>query len=175
MAVKRDSLLNAVFGFLVTVMICSGQTAGTITTVAGYVGGLGCAGDGGSATSAQLNMPAGLAIDQTGNLYIADTLCNCVRKVTPTGTISRVAGSGLVGFSGDGGSAPTAALNGPSGVALSSSGELLISDSGNYRIRKVSTSGIISTIAGTGTTGIAADNLPANQVRIDSPSAELIE
>src|SRR5205807_941112 len=104
-------------------------------------------GDGGPATSAQLNSPSGVAIDNTGNVYIV-VGDNRVRKVAPNGTITTVAGNGASGFSGDGGQAINAALDNPSSVAVDNSGNLYISDNGNGRVRKVSTSGIITTVAG---------------------------
>src|SRR5439155_1308492 len=90
---------------------------GTISTYAG-TGTWGFSGDGGPATAAQLNTPAGVALDSAGNLYIADQANHRIRKVTPGGTISTYAGSGTRGFSGDGGPATAAQLNTPAGVAL---------------------------------------------------------
>ena len=134
---------------------------GTISTYAGN-GNPGFAGDGGAATSAQLNQPAGLAVDAAGNLYIADSNNSVVRKVTPGGTISTVAGTGgKFGFSGDGGAATSAKMMAPFGVALDSSGNLYIADYFGW-IRKVTaSSGNISTIAGNGNIGYAGDGGPA--------------
>src|SRR5205814_2500286 len=109
---------------------------GVITTVAGN-GTAGFGGDGGSATAAKLNAPRQVWVDASGNLYIADTGNNRIRKISG-GIITTVAGTGSAGFSGDGGSATSAALNAPRGVALSASGDIYISDTGNNRIRKVS-------------------------------------
>lgn len=124
--------------------------AATITTVAGsgaFVAG-GPVGDGGSAIAAQIN-PYGVALDSTGNLYIADHSQHRIRKVTPGGVITTVAGNGSMGFSGDGGLATSAQLNYPQGVMLDGAGNLYIADTNNHRIRKVA-NGIISTIAGNG-------------------------
>jgi uncharacterized protein (TIGR03437 family) len=123
---------------------------GIATTVAG-TGTFGYSGDGGSATKARLASPSGLAIDGSGNIYIADTQNSCVRKVAPDGTITTFAGTGFSGFSGDNGPAANAQLEYPGGVALDGSGNLLIADSGNNRIRKVSANGTIMTVAGDGT------------------------
>jgi sugar lactone lactonase YvrE len=123
--------------------------SGTITTVAGN-GSWGFSGDGGPATNGSLSGPAGLAVDAAGNLYVADTNNNRMRKVTPSGIISTVAGNGIQGFSGDGGPATSASLYQPVGVAVDATGNLYIADWINCRIRKVSTAGIISTVAGNG-------------------------
>jgi sugar lactone lactonase YvrE len=110
---------------------------GIISTVAGN-GVDGFSGDKGPATEAQLNNPGGVAVDASGVLYIADTQNHRVRKVSPDGVITTVAGTGERKFAGDGGPADKAALREPNGVALDSAGNLYISDSGNHRVRKVS-------------------------------------
>jgi uncharacterized protein (TIGR03437 family) len=110
-------------------------------------------GDGISAISATLNAPRGLAFDKSGNLYIADTGNNRIRKVGTNGNIDTVAGSGAATTTGDGGSATAATLHTPADVAVDSSGNLFISEQAGYVVRKVNTSGIISTFAGTGTGG----------------------
>jgi trimeric autotransporter adhesin len=121
-------------------------SGGVITTVAGN-GSPGYSGDGGPATSASLNYPEGVAVDSAGNLYIADSSNYVIRKVTPGGTISTIAGTGISGYSGDGGPATAAQINFPSSVAVDSSGNLYITEGDNV-VRKVDTSGIISTVAG---------------------------
>ena len=146
-------------------------TNGTIDTVAGN-GQIGAMGDGGPATSAQLNFPSGLAVDSQGNLYIADLYNNEIRKVS-NGKIATVAGNSqlTMPFSGDGGPATSAALNNPSGVAVDSSGNLYIADTGNNRIRMVSASnGFITTIAGNGTLGYSGDYGPATSAELNSPT-----
>jgi sugar lactone lactonase YvrE len=125
------------------------STTGTITTIAG-TGYSGFSGDGGDAASAQLYYPEGVAVDAGGNLYIADTYNNRIRKVSGNGTISTFAGTGTFGFSGDGVAATVANLYIPTGVAVDAAGNLYIAEAGNHRIRKVSTAGIITSIAGRG-------------------------
>ncbi len=144
--------------------------AGTISTVAGN-GTSGYGGDGGAAASAQLYTPVGLAVDGSGNLYIADFNNNRIRMVTPGGTIGTVAGSGNAGYSGDGGPATGAQLNYPVGVAVDSGSNIYIADSGNYVIRKVLSGGQIYTIAGNGISGYSGDGGPAVQAQIGSPAA----
>lgn len=108
---------------------------GIISTVAGSSLTDGFGGDGGSAVEAQLNEPEGVAIDDSGNLYISDTDNNRIRKVIPSGTIMTIAGIGTGGYSGDGGSGLLAELNGPLGITLDSAGNLIIADTYNYAIR----------------------------------------
>src|SRR5207247_340415 len=133
---------------------------GTTSTYAGTGRGP-FSGDGGPATAAQLSSPAGVALDLTGNLYIADDGNYRIRKVTPGGTISTYAGGGSSNFSGDGGPATAAQLNVPVGVALDPAGNLYIADQGNSRIRKVTPGGTISTYAGADTPGFSGDGGPA--------------
>ena len=144
---------------------------GIITTVAGIDGYWGYSGDGGPATSAQLNQPAGLAVDGSGNLYIADEDNNRIRKVSSGGIITTVAGTGVGGFSGDGGSATSAQLSGPFSATVDGSGNLYIADMKNHRIRKVSPNGIITTVAGTGMGGFSGDGGPATSAQLNEPSA----
>jgi uncharacterized protein (TIGR03437 family) len=145
---------------------------GTITTVAG--GGNGALlGDGGPATSASLNSPDGMAVDSAGNLYIADTQNNRIRKVSG-GTIATFAGNGNYRFSGDGGIAASAFLNFPSGVAVDSAGNLYIADTYNNRIRKVS-NGTIVTVAGNGFAGFSGDGGAATSASFDNPSAVALD
>jgi hypothetical protein len=131
-------------------------TNGIITTAAGKQGD-GYSGDGGAATNATLNFPAGVAVDAFGNLFIADTDNNRIRMVGTNGVIITVAGKTAGGYSGDGGPATNANLNQPSGVAVDSFGNLFIADSNNRRVREVAINGIISTVAGTGGAGYSGD------------------
>ena len=134
------------------------KSTGIITTVTGD-GIAGYKGDGGLATSASLYSPYGVAVDASGNIYIADTSNHRLRLVAKsTGIISTVAGDGTVGYEGDGGLATSAGLYYPYGIALDASGNIYISDNGNYRIRLVTKStGIITTVAGDGTGGYNGD------------------
>ncbi len=145
------------------------NTSGIISTVAGN-GDYGFNGDGGAATSASLNYPGGVAVDVSGNLYIADGANNRIRKVNTSGIISTVAGTGVGGFGGDGGAATGAGLNSPGGVAVDASGNVYIADVSNHRIRKVNTSGIISTVAGTGSFGFSGDGGAATSAGLNQPS-----
>jgi len=139
------------------------DTNGIIRTVVnkGCPAGGGYSGDGGPATEAQLSFPRGITVDAQGNLYIADVANNRIRKVGTNGIITTIAGNGTAGFSGDGGPATQAKLYYPLDVAADAQGNLYIADSSNYRIRKVDTNGIITTIAGNGTIGQGGDGGPA--------------
>jgi sugar lactone lactonase YvrE len=152
---------------------------GIITTVAGN--GTGYSGDGGPATSAQLYFSSGVAVDSAGNLYIGDANNHRVRKVSPDGTITTVAGNGTAAPSvqqagpgpGDGGPATSAQLRTPIGVAVDSGGNLYIADLGNFRIRKVSPGGTISTVAGNGTFGFSGDGGPATSAQLSAEGIAL--
>jgi Bacterial Ig-like domain (group 3)/Abnormal spindle-like microcephaly-assoc'd, ASPM-SPD-2-Hydin/NHL repeat len=152
---------------------------GTITTVAGdYALGAGYSGDGGPATSAQLSYPWDVEVDAVGNLYIADLGNNAIRKVTPGGTITTVAGNHSLGFgySGDGGPATSAQLNSPAGVAVDRAGNLYIADTLNDVIRKVTTDGTITTIAGSfGSEGLGGASGPATSVSLDLPISVAVD
>ncbi|MEZ4732369.1 MAG: hypothetical protein R3E79_35090 [Caldilineaceae bacterium] len=139
--------------------------SGAIFTVAGN-GTRGAGGDGGPATDAQFNIPWGVTVDNSGNLYIADRYSSRIRKVDSSGTISTVAGNGTSGYSGDGGPAASAQLREPMGVTVDGSGNLYIADAINNRIRKVDSSGTISTVAGNGTSGYSGDGGPATSAQL---------
>jgi sugar lactone lactonase YvrE len=148
------------------------SSSGIITTVAGN-GTSGYSGDGGQATSAQLDSPHAVAVDSFGNLFIADSDNHRIRKVDSSGFITTAAGIGSgwnsAKYSGDGGPAILAKLWQPEGIAVDSAGNLFISDSSNNRIRKVDSSGIITTVAGNGTTEFSGDGGPATEARIMNP------
>lgn len=147
-----------------------------ISTVVGDGSGTaGSIGDGGQANLARLNNPLGLTFDNSNNLYIADLGNNKVRKISSSGIISTFAGNGVSGYSGDGGQAINAKLNGPSGVTIDGTGNLLIVDYSNNIIRKVNTSGIISTIAGTISAGFGGDGGQASLAQMAYPSNTIID
>lgn len=125
-------------------------TTGLITTVAGICGSVGYSGDDGPATEATLDLPRGIAVDDSGNIYIADTGNDRVRMLDTSGIITTVAGTGATSFNGDDIPATTANLYYPTGIALDSAGNLYIADAMLCRVRKVDTSGIITTVAGMG-------------------------
>ncbi|MFI1584649.1 NHL repeat-containing protein [Embleya sp. NPDC020630] len=141
-----------------------------ISTVAGTGRG-GYSSDGGPATSARLSDPHGVALDDAGNLYIAELRNHRVRKVSTDHRISTVAGTGQDGHSGDGGPATSAQLSGPTGLALDRAGNLYIVECWSHRIRKVAGDGTISTVAGTGTGGYSGDGGPATSAQLRNPLA----
>ncbi len=141
-----------------------------IATFAG--GGIG---DGVLATNAALSAPRGVIVAPSGNLFIADTGNNRVRKVGASGIITTVAGTGDYGFSGDGGPATSGRLRSPAAVAMDASGNLFIADSSNARVRKVDPSGIISTVAGTGIAGCSGDGGPATSAGLGTPSGMALD
>lgn len=144
-----------------------------ISTLAG-IGGAGFSGDNGKATQAGLFYPSGVALDNSGNLFIADTFNYRVRKVSPNGIITTYAGNGTEGYSGDGGQAINAELDFPSAIAVDSSGNLYIADYNNSRIRKVTPAGIITTVAGGGF-NFPGDGGPAINAQISFPSGVAVD
>ncbi|GLC87751.1 NHL domain-containing protein [Lysinibacillus piscis] len=147
---------------------------GTITTIAG-TGIQGNAGDEGPATSAQLNMPQNVVVDNIGNVYIADMGNHRIRKVDTGGTITTIAGMGIPGSAGDEGAATDAQLMNPQGITVDSAGNVYIADTGNHRIRKVDTGGTITTIAGTGIPGSTGDEGAATSAQLSMPSGVAID
>ena len=150
---------------------------GNIRTVAGN--GASCMfppcppnGDGGPATGAQLGDPLGVAVDHSGNIFIADPGEELIREViAATGNIQTIAGNGTYGYSGDGGPATSAQLNGPKGVFVDGSGNIFIADVGNQRIREiVASTGTIQTVAGNGTYGFSGDGGLATSASFRNPS-----
>ena len=142
---------------------------GVITTIAGsaHVGGY--SGDGGAATLANIWLPICVAVDNSGNLFIADGN-SCIRKVTTAGIITTLAGDGTLGYSGDGGPATLSKLHGTAGVSVDCAGNVYITDVGNNRIRKInSLDGIISTVAGNGISGYNGDGIIATDAELNDP------
>jgi hypothetical protein len=155
---------------LITAVVATGafgvSGSDKITTIAGN-GKRGFSGDGGPATSAQLNQPHGVAVDGQGNVYISDAGNYRVRKVRPGGTITTFAGDGTPGILGDGGPATAARLSHVNSVAVDRQGNVYISDHGSGRVRKVSLDGTITTIAGGGSP--RGDGGPATLARLYAP------
>ena len=143
------------------------NTAGIISTVVGN-GTAGYNGDGGQATTASIQNPTGIALDVTGNLYMVDAT-NYIRKINAAGIITTIAGTGVQGFSGDGGQATAAQINFANGITLDYAGNLYIADWQNNRVRKINTAGIIITIAGNGIGAYSGDGGQANAAEIHMP------
>lgn len=160
--VVADNAGNVFFSTGQSSIVYEAPFTGGLIAVAG-TGTVGC-------TGASIGTPHGLALDSSGNLYIADPFCNVIWKVTPSGltAFAGIPGNANTGFSGDGGPATQATLSGPNGVAVDASGNVYITDTLSARIRKV-TAGIISTIAGDGNTGSSGDSGLATGAELDSP------
>ena len=142
------------------------SSTGIITTIAG-TGVAGYSGDGGAATLAKLWIPTYVCVDNVGNVYITDNQNQRIRKVNTSGIISTYVGTGVGGFSGDGGAATAAKIHSPGQIKIDNSGTLYLADCSNSRIRKVSAAGIINTIAGNGTSGFTGDAGPATMAEIN--------
>jgi serine/threonine protein kinase, bacterial len=127
-------------------------------------------GDGKLATSVTLTLVDGVVVDPEGNIYLSHRSKNRIRKISPDGVITTIAGNGIAGYSGDGGPALAAALNFPAGLALDAEHNLYIADRNNHRIRKVSPDGIITTVAGTGVPDFDGDDGPALEAQFNLPS-----
>ena len=144
-----------------------------ITTIAG-TGSAGFNGDG-SATSAQLSSPQSTAVDALGNVYVADTNNHRIRKLAPTGVLATIAGTGVAGFSGDGGAATDARLNYPQGICVDAAGNIFVADAYNFRVRRISTTGTIDTVAGSAAYGFGGDGGPATQASLSLPAAVAVD
>jgi uncharacterized protein (TIGR03437 family) len=132
-------------------------------------------GDGGPAATAQFDAPGGIARDARGNLFIADTQNNRIRKIAPDGVVTTVAGNALAGFAGDGGPATLAELNRPTDVAVDADGNLFIADSGNNRVRKVFPNGVIGTLAGNGNLAYFGDGGNSAQAALNHPRGVAVD
>ncbi len=149
-------------------------SSGYTSTKAGN-GTAGYGGDGGAPTSAMLNSPKGVVLDSSGNLYIADAGNHVIRKIS-AGVISTIAGTGKAGFGGDSGAATAAQLNNPSAIAIDRKNNIYIADTGNHRVRKVdAVTGVITTIAGTGTAGFNGDGGAATDAQLNGPLGVLAD
>ena len=147
---------------------------GIITTFAG-TGAFGSSGDSGAATSAQLYNPTGVSVGLSGNVYIADSYNQKIRMVASTGIITTFAGTGIGGSSGDGGAATSAQLYYPNGVSVDISGNVYIADQVNYKIRMVTNTGIITSLAGTGTKGSNGDGGAATSAQLNDPAGVSVD
>ena len=170
-SVVADPSGNLFFGYQNSVLRLDAKSS-LVTRVAG-TGSAGFSGDGGSATFAQLSFVSGLALDSTGNLYVADFYNHRIRKIT-NGVITTIAGDGTQGFSGDNGPAVHAHLNWPAYLAVDAAGSVYFSDTGNVRVRKVS-NGVITTVAGNGTTGFSGDGGPATNAQFNRLEAVAVD
>lgn len=145
-----------------------------ITTVVG-TGALGYSGDGGAAKAARLQFPVSVVKDAAGKMFIADYDAAVIRKVNTDGIISTVAGNGTGGYSGDGGPATAAQMNGITAVAVDNAGNIYISDRGNNVVRKVDAAGIITTVAGTSIAGYSGDGGPATAAMLGNPAGIAVD
>jgi len=156
------------YGISLLPFLAAIASAQTISTFAGN-GTAGYSGDGGPAINAEINRVVGLAVDAAGNVYLADQNNNAVRKVDTHGVITTFAGTGTAGFSGDGGQAAQAELNQPLGVCVAPNGGIYVNDYGKLRVREISPSGIITTVAGNGSSGDSGDGGPATAAEFVIP------
>lgn len=147
---------------------------GSLTRFAGN-GQPGRGGEGAQATESSLAFPCDVRLDSKGNVFIADLKNHRIRKVTRDGLITTVAGTGVPGYSGDGGPAVNATLNTPYGILLDKDDNLLIADSNNHVIRKVGSDGIIQTIAGSGQQGYDGDGGPARAAKLNAPQSLAVD
>jgi sugar lactone lactonase YvrE len=155
MDVKCDAAGNLYIADAGSARIRKVDTFGIISTVAGSLPGL--AGDGGPATAALMNFPCGIALDGSGNIFVADFSNNRVRKIDASGTMSTIGGGDTSGYAGDGGPATAALMYQPAFVAADPAGNVYIADQGNDRVREIDRSGIITTFAGNGVFGYTGD------------------
>jgi trimeric autotransporter adhesin len=168
LGITFDNVGDVFFSDIINGRVRMINPSGILTTVVGN-GSIGYSGDGGMATAAEIGFADGIVMDKWGNLYIADTYNDVIRKVDASGIISTYAGNGMPGFSGDGGPATAAMLGTPRAVSLDTGGNLFFADRGNNRVRKVDNLGMISTVAGTGAMGFAGDGGAATSALLDTP------
>jgi hypothetical protein len=153
---------------LVALLFSLHAGAQVIVTVAG-TGVDGYSGDGGPATNAKMNGPSAIAFDKDGNFYFTEESNPTIRKVTPSGIISRFAGNGTSGYSGDGGPAIYAEIDGGGVLAVDRWNNIYLADGSNHCIRKITTDGVIHTIAGTGVAGYNGDGISALSAQLNQP------
>ncbi|MBX3163812.1 MAG: T9SS type A sorting domain-containing protein [Bacteroidetes bacterium] len=160
------------FTFLM-LALCINVNAQMIYTYAGSgtpTNNFGYSGNGGQAAQAKLNVPSDVVTDASGNFYIADHQNHAIRKIDANGIITTIAGNGTQGYSGDGGLATAALINSPNGVALDTAGNLYFSQGYEASVRKIDINGIITTVAGNGTSGYSGDGGLATLAQLDYPS-----
>jgi hypothetical protein len=172
--VAVDTAGNIYMGDYYNVRIRKINTMGIVSTIAGN-GATGFSGDGGPATAASFDGINSVAVDGSGNVYVADVNNHRIRKINAAGIITTLAGTGTIGFSGDGGPASVANLGYPNCVASDPSGNVYIADTYNNRVRRVSPAGIITTFAGNGWSGPGGDGGPATAAELESPRAVEID
>lgn len=168
----QEMMMERIIFRTLGVLLCAGASAlwaqqYVISTIAGGWLSLGPM----AASNFSIGSPGGVAVDSAGNVYFTVTNLNCAFKVDQNGVLTRIAGNSRAGFAGDGGPAVNAQLNSPSGIAVDSAGSLFIADHLNNRIRKVSSGGMITTIAGTGSLGESGDEGPALNAQLFGPAA----
>lgn len=163
------------FSFLISCLCLVLHTSAQIITTVAGTGNFGYNGDGIPATSANMSGPTAVVADSHGNFYISSNLDCRIRKVSVDGIISTVAGTGVPGFSGDGGPATLASISQPEGLCIDKSGNLFICDSYNNRIRRIDTNGIITTIAGTGEGDFGGDGGPATSAKLWGPMSVYVD
>ncbi|MEI8278225.1 MAG: T9SS type A sorting domain-containing protein [Bacteroidota bacterium] len=171
----KNKLQKSILFLFTAVAVCGTEVshAQTISTVAGN-GVVGFAGDGMAATTAELNYPYAVALDTTGNLYIADEQNQRIRMVSKaTGQISTLIGNGVAGFAGDG--TDIALVNKPQGLAVDKLGNIYFADKNNHRIRSISTLGIVQTVVGSGVGGYSGDNGPALLAKLNYPTDVILD
>lgn len=176
--VKTDNAGNIIFADHLNNRVRKINPTGVIITIAG--GGSAIPGDGGPATAADLDQPVGIAIDNIGNIYFSDLGNSRIRRVDTSGIITTVAGTGIAGFSGDGGPATAAQLDYPQGMAIDTHGNLYFTEETNHRVRKIDTSGIITTAVGSGPTGLSmgsftGDGGAATAARLKQPYGVFVD
>jgi len=174
MAIARSAAGTLYIADTFNVRIRSVQPDGVIRTIAG-TGTLGFSGDGAAAASALISSPYGVAVDGAGNLYFSDSRNNMVRKVGTNGTITRIAGTGVQGYGGDGFNAVDALLNLPTGLTVDPAGNVYVADTQNHRIRRISTDGKIATVMGTGQPNFSGDGGPGDRSTVFFPESVALD
>ena len=172
--VAVDAAGNIYFSDSLNHMVRKVGTNGTITRIAG-TGVQGYGGDGLNAVDALLNLPTGLAVDTAGNVYVADTQNHRIRKISTDGKIATVLGTGQPNYNGDGGAGSESPVFYPEGVALDSAGNLYVADTFNHRVRKLSTAGVVTTVAGNGIAAFRGDEAAANAASLNYPRGVFVD